>query len=499
MVILRSFDRITIGGNKQVTTFNRTRPGPRLPVVLLVAGALATSWLVLGSAVANAATTNVNCPPYGAANLQSAIAAASPGDTLNIHGTCTGQFTVAKNLTLQGVTAGAGLNGNAAGTTLTVSGGVTVAVESLAVTNGKSSGDGGGIDLIGSGTTVNVVGSAISGNSTSPTGNGGGIDLNDANEVLTVSGSTVTNNFGRAGGGIALEGNADSVSLTGSVLGGNVTSTQGGGILAFGTAESIVLTGSSVIGNRAGGGGGIAMVQSGSISLSDSTVKSNTATGEGGGIETDSGSTVSLDDSTVSFNSQTGSSGFGGGGMFLADGDATLVNSTVTRNTSALSGGGINLLGVNGGTLSLTGSTVSFNTAPSGNGGGISSVALDGPTTLTATSSQLYGNLARRGDGGAIYNATFVGAAQVTLIGTRVGPPANTLNGNQAKRGGGIANEAAYGPASVALTSGSFVVANTASSQGGGIYNQGSPGAATVTTSGGSNILLNHPDNCSGC
>ena len=236
----------------------RTGRRPRLSAVVLLACALAATWLVFGSVPAGAATTNVNCPPYGAASLQSAITAASPGDTLDIHGTCVGNFTVAKNLTLQGVTSGAGLNGNAAGTTLTVSGGVVATIKSLVIANGKAPGGGGGIRAIGNGTAVIVMSSAVSGNAANPNNFGGGIDMVDDGQTLTLIGSTVSNNVARGGGGIAIEGDNGSVTLNSSSLSGNnAGSTQGGGILDFGTGNGISLSGSSISGNIAGGGGGI--------------------------------------------------------------------------------------------------------------------------------------------------------------------------------------------------------------------------------------------------
>ncbi|HEX3455314.1 MAG TPA: hypothetical protein VHS03_11850 [Gaiellaceae bacterium] len=51
---------------------------------------------------AQAATVSVNCAPFGSDNLQTKINGASPGDVLSIKGICTGNFTISKNLTLQG-------------------------------------------------------------------------------------------------------------------------------------------------------------------------------------------------------------------------------------------------------------------------------------------------------------------------------------------------------------------------------------------------------------
>src|SRR5207249_1959956 len=60
------------------------------------------------------------------------------GATLNITGTCTGTYEIAKNLTLAGTGGGATLDGQQAGTVLTIDSGTKVDVSSLTITNGLS-------------------------------------------------------------------------------------------------------------------------------------------------------------------------------------------------------------------------------------------------------------------------------------------------------------------------------------------------------------------------
>src|SRR5262249_35992347 len=129
----RGFETVSDQGGTLMDRRAGTRG--RIGATLLLATALASLWLVVGAGTAGAATIDVFCPPYGGADLQTAINAAAPGSTLAIHGTCTGNFTVNKNLTLRGVTSGASLNGNAAGTTLTVSTGATVKIQTLEIMN----------------------------------------------------------------------------------------------------------------------------------------------------------------------------------------------------------------------------------------------------------------------------------------------------------------------------------------------------------------------------
>jgi predicted outer membrane repeat protein len=136
---------------------------------------------------------------------------------------------------------------------------------------------------------------------------------------------------------------------------------------------------------------------------------------DGGGINNQG--TLALTDSTVSGNTAYGSYAYGGGiGSY---GTLTLINSTVSGNTAG-HGGGI----WSKGTLTLTDSTVSGNTATgtySQGGGGIWHEG-----TLTLTNSTVSGNT---GDyGGGIYNG-----GTLTLTNS-------TVSGNTADSGGGIYN-----------------------------------------------------------
>jgi hypothetical protein len=133
---------------------------------------------------------------------------------------------------------------------------------------------------------------------------------------------------------------------------------------------------------------------------------------DGGGINNQG--TLTLTDSTVSGNTATGPYAYGGGiGSY---GTLTLTNSTVSGNTAG-AGGGI----WNKGTLTLTDSTVSDNSAtgPFSHGGG--GIWLEG--TLTLINSTVSGNTADYGGG--------INGGTLTLINS-------TVSGNTADWGGGI-------------------------------------------------------------
>jgi len=420
----------------------------------------------VGAGSAGAAVTAVNCPPYGADSLQAAITAAAPGDTLSIKGTCTGNFTVAQNLTLQGAAPGATLNGGAAGTTLSISGGAIVTVRALTITGGSAS-DGGGINVDFA--TLNLVNSTVTGNTA--TGFGGGIETDGS--LLTLTGSTVSHNT--AGDGAGIDVFNSEASLTASTVTLNAAADAGGGI------ENEDATLPSL------------------LSLSSSTVSWNTAGGIGGGIY-NNGSTATLTNSSVNHNRVS----YGGGGIAnvsgFVDGGASPFAGVYPRSGPPI--GFQPLPGTGDASLTIDGSTVSFNsvtgpTAAFGGGGGIANVAQDGTTaSLVATSTTFTGNLAKNNSGGGLYNLNFFGgaAALATLAQSPLSQAPDYLNTNQAQLGGGIANDGTAGLASLSLQPGSHVVHNQASIDGGGIYNTGDSGLFSIT---GAVVFLNSPDQIS--
>ena len=266
--------------------------------------------------------------------LQPAIDAAAKGGTLLVTGTCTGPFTISNNLTLDGI-GQAALDGNQAGRTVTVGSGASVGLDQLIITNGT-----GGINNQG---TLTVSDSTVSGN-TASNGPGGGIN-NAVNATLVVTVSTVRDNYSLgAGGGI---NNNGSLTVRDSHLFGN-SADNCGGIDSTGIGVTASVSQSSVNGNiaRVADGGGIC--DSSTLTLSGSSVYGNTA-------------------------------GFGAG-LYDNDGTESVIRSTVTRNTASDQGGGI--YNVNGGTMTLTRSTVGDNTADGGAGSGGGIYNASGTVTL---------------------------------------------------------------------------------------------------------------------
>jgi fibronectin-binding autotransporter adhesin len=368
----------------------------RLAVLLLLA--LATSMGTGGVKPAYAATTiTVDCTTDPSA-LASALASASDGDTLAIQGTCNGTFEIAHSLTLAG-SGGATLDGQGAGTVLTVDSGMTVDVSDLTVTGG-----------------------------TGPNGGAGGI-VNEG--ALTLRDSTVSGNIAGINGGGAgiLNTFGATLTLNSSTISGNSGGSSGGGVLNYG---ALALADSKVSGNSTGGpdtagnGGGI-YIQAGTVTIETSTITGNTAHNGGGGIY--SVSTLTINDSTIDGN--TASFG-GGGGIYNVGSVVTVEDSTITGNT-APAGGGIEDNA--GGTFTMTNTTVADNSASSG--GGIFDL-FGAPETLNY--STIVGNSASS-SGGGIFNFFNLSGAAETLNGSLIagnpggncvvssGPPSSILDG----------------------------------------------------------------------
>jgi hypothetical protein len=154
---------------------------------------------------------------------------------------------------------------------------------------------------------------------------------------------------------------------------------------------------------------------------------------------------------------------FGGsGGGILNWGTLTVSGSTLTGNSAIVQGGGIFNYG---GGLTVSGSTLSDNSATSstyGYGGGIVNIY----GTVTVTGSALSGNSATHGGGGI---ANEVGT--LTVIGS-------TLSGNSANAGGGIFNLSG----TVTVSNFSTISGNSAGYGGGGIFNESGPLNITDST-----------------
>jgi hypothetical protein len=237
---------------------------------------------------------------------------------------------------------------------------------------------------------------------------------------------------------------------TASLRGLTIANGDAGGI--ENDVGTLTVANCKVVNNSAFFGAGINNLV-GTLTVSGTTLSGNSAEDGAGGIANDQG-TVTVSGSTLSGNSAGVQ-----GGAIVNTGALTLMNSNLVGNSAGDSGGGISNFG--GATLTVTGSTLTGNSAATG--GGIWNFG-----TLTVASSTLSANSAT--DGGAIYNRADSFDRSSAAVRDSV------FTGNSATEGGGIYNEI-FGALTV---QGSTMAGNTAGDSGGGLYNLGT---ATVQQS----------------
>lgn len=224
-------------------------------------------------------------------------------------------------------------------------------------------------------------------------GNAGVIDtisfgaaLNGATIVLTLGELPITDGVTVTGLGANL--------LTVDATGNDATpiANEGNGSRVFniddgaaGTFSTVQISGLKLIGGDVTGAGG-AILSRENLTLTAVTLDANHATTQGGGIKHELGS-LTIRESTLSNNSAPT-----GGAIWtdteLATRTALIVSSTISGNTATVRGGGLH--NENGLTL-VRHSTVTNNTAPAGQGGGISSVG-DANTLTEIQSTIVAGN-----------------------------------------------------------------------------------------------------------
>ncbi|MEU5543334.1 hypothetical protein AB0G85_13215 [Streptomyces sioyaensis] len=261
-----------------------------------------------------------------------------------------------------------------------------------------------------------------------------------------------------------------------TVKGGKLTTADGGGILVENGGELRAST-TTISDNAADRGAGVEINDGGTADIHTSTITRNSAGLAGGGID-NPGGTLTLTASRLTDNSAGAPEvGGGGGGYDQDDGTATIRLSTISGNTSVFAGGGIDH---DGGPLTVIGSTITNNTANGGGthggGGGIWTGPFETSATMTLSATSVTNNSAPNGNGGGISN-DFGGPLTLN---------ATSVTGNTAAKAGGLYN---IEGGTVALNF-STISRNTATTAPGGVYNAG-----TVTNTL-SSINANSPTNC---
>ena len=315
---------------------------------------------------------------------------------------------------------------------LTISGITIQHGQSAPPENGGGIRSAGALTIFGSAVISNTAGQAFQG------GDGGG--LYSTNQ-LSISASVIEHNTsGGNGGGLSAH---SSTTLADTRVSHNYGQASIGGIDNTG---NLTITNGLVSENRSGEGSAGGISNTGHLRIRGSTItKNNASDGSGGGIFNSAPGVLELVDSQVTYNQGSGNT-WGGGGI-LNTGTLTVTASSISYNSiGAWSGGGI----ANRGTATVRTSTIAHN--HSGEyGGGIGNtgtllleqsaiisneVALDGAAieiesggVITLTNSTVSGNFAQ-GHGGGIDNHGSLTLNNATIT-----------NNQSIDRGAGIASD----------------------------------------------------------
>ncbi len=267
---------------------------------------------------------------------------------------------------------------------------------------------------------------------------------------LTIEDGRTTGLAGDTSGGAiymaaAAPGSSGSLTLTNVVVRSNSAYFSGGGVFV-GNGNSLALSGDTFSNNLAGssGGGGAVAYEGKSLSIDNCTFSSNSSTYDGGAVYFDD----ALD----------------GGPLTLS-----VTKSTFSGNTAVDTGGGIYIdtTGSQVLTLTVTKSTFTGNTATNDAGGGIALEYGNGTAVVSFTNSKFTSNAAYDSGGGAyLDDIRSLSVSGCTFTGNR----------SDADSGGGI-YAAVNGGGSTSITKSTFT-GNYASDSGGAVFTD----ATTILT-----------------
>jgi hypothetical protein len=344
---------------------------------LLVALSTCTAFAVLSPAVSVAAVDHpVNCDANGDSELQTALDAATDGDTVTLaqgttcHSDTVGGYDMKDNteITVQGGGSGATIDGGENDYVLDGSDVHASTIRNLTIQNGLADFDGAGLEFDGD-SPVTVADNTFLNNKATDGGNGGGLFIDytpgeSSAQPVTLRGNTFggngvndPNSGDDRGGGALIEANGgnfsdgEELNSSGNRFVKNSAGNSGGGMYVRtmtlnSTNDQFV--GNHVDGNGNGQGGGLAIVNSLGAETRNLVASGNTVlsqpppprasaqalepSGDGGGIYFGSfqlGSELRVLDSTVVSNQAANGSGIDGAGC-----DAlTLHNGIVNGNT----------------------------------------------------------------------------------------------------------------------------------------------------------------------
>ncbi|HWC60899.1 MAG TPA: choice-of-anchor Q domain-containing protein [Verrucomicrobiae bacterium] len=285
-----------------------------------------------------------------------------------------GQITLSNSVGIDasGLAGGVLIDASGASRVLEITASNVVTLDSLTITNGNVSDNGGGI-LVDAGVTLTLANSTVAGNVAEA---GGGIFIS-TNSTVAINNCILSGNFATNNGG-AIDNDTDSLlAVNSSTFSANSAGTTGGAIYNYLGSDTFNNCTFSNNASAADTGGGLCNV--GSLTINTCTLDGNNP---GGGVAQLSG-ILAINNSTVSHNTAIQS----GGGFAIGGGQAALNNCTLFGNSTGGSGGGIAIYA--SATNMLNNCTVSGNAA--GSGGGISQ---DPSSASVLTNTIVAGNTA---------------------------------------------------------------------------------------------------------
>jgi hypothetical protein len=435
---------------------------------------LLASFQPIESLDAPAAESHV-CATCPYTNVQAAVDAANPGDTIKV---ATGVYTgvqmrggvtqtvyLSKTVTIQGGYATTNwitpnpeanpttLDAQGQGRVLYITGSISPTIAGLRITGGNAAGllgsaqwnydAGGGVYVYTATATINAC--RVFSNASAM---GGGLYLRSSS--ATLQNSHVTSNTATAyGGGLYLY-NSDAAMLKGNQIISNTTASQGGGLYLF-TSDATLIT-NTVTSNTANQYAGLVLDGSNGL-VAGNTIANNHATSGGGGVYLRN-SNATLAGNIIASNTAGDSAGVLIG-YYISGSGPTLTGNTIVSNTADYHCGGVHLAGP---PATLISNTIAFNTAANGYGGGLYVENTGGAKLI---GNMIRGNTAGcqgtvscgRGGGAYLYSSSNAGLKD------------NIIISNTAVDGGGLNLFS-----SSAQLNGNVIMSNTATNQGGGVH-----------------------------
>ncbi|MCD8377379.1 MAG: hypothetical protein LUB59_01175, partial [Candidatus Gastranaerophilales bacterium] len=251
---------------------------------------------------------------------------------------------------------------------------------------------------------------------------GGAIYNNGSNGSITSS--TFSKNISSSGG--AVYNNSSDLILTSNKFTSNSASLSGGAIYNTGY---ITESKSTFTSNSAIYGGAIYNSESGTIAITSETFLTNTASISGGAIYNDGEMTITSSTFGKKKKYSYANSAMSGGAIYNT-GTTSIISSTIYYNTAGLYAGAI----YNTGDLYIEKSTISYNKITGSNG--IGGAILNSLGTVYITGSTISSNSANIG--GAIYNLGYLNISAYTSGKTTT---KTTFSSNSGTTGGAIYNK----------------------------------------------------------